>query len=64
MYPLQGHTRHTTPALSISLPEFLLPTDRPEQDVQGIFDRTGENVTFRTKLGIMWKLISYTSVQY
>ena len=64
MYPLQGHTRHTTPALSTSLPEFLLPTNRPVQDVQGIFARTGGNAVFRTKLGIMWKLISYTSVQY
>ena len=64
MYPLQGHTRHTTPALSISLPEFLLPTKRPVQDVQGIFARTGGNAAFRTKLGIMWKLISYTNVQH
>ena len=63
MYHLQGHTRHTTPAQSISLPEFLLPTNRPVQDVQGIFARTGGNAVFRTKLGIMWKLISYTSVQ-
>lgn len=64
MYSLQGHTRHTTPAQSISLPEFLLPTNRPVQDVQGIFARSGGNAAFRTKLGVMLKLISYTSVQY